>query len=609
MAVEIGPLSINIRAKDGRRYKTISNLKWNDIPSFSIITGKNGSGKTQLLEVLAHHFTRMWPTGLHDMPIIVEVEGSDYTAGEIGYWPSGGRSTQGESANLAALSQKRQQAVQLALDGGQNDLYYASRSRRMSKRFAGQNPREIITDTEKLGKILTPDFEFLIDDLDVMAGLSYHFLAYRLMALEALDKKKAETAKDHQLFTETEIVEAYSLTPAPWDILNEALKVAGFRYEVISPEGQPLLDPYEVRLRDRTSRVPVNPLDLSSGEKVIFQLVLWLFAAGKEGVFPKLLILDEPDAHLHPSLTTQFLDVILEVLVNRHGVRVIMTSHSPSTVALAPEGSLFQLEREGMEVTRVNSRAEIIGVLTAGLITVSRASKYCLVEDTGDVDFYETIWGILSDQGPRKDPMSLRASPSINFIAASAGSGSTKTPGGKNAVISWVEKFNAEPMQQDFVGIIDRDLGNVAQPGVFPIGRYSIENYLLDPVVIFALLLEEGQAPTIPELKITSGDEHLLRNEPSTVLQAIVDAICQKFVAADSALAMEPRVAVAYTVGSGVRVPTWIINYQGHKLLASAQLALGRPNVINQVRLRKALQRCRLVPIELAALLARIQSV
>ena len=120
-----------------------------------------------------------------------------------------------------------------------------------------------------------------------------------------------------------------------------------------------------------------------------------------------MLLLDEPDAHLHPSMTTQFLDVISEVLVGKHGVRVIMTTHSPSTVALAPEGSLFELERGAKTVKKVTNRQDVISILTAGLITVSRSTKFCFVADEKDVEFYEAIRDLLTDYGPSQDPAVL----------------------------------------------------------------------------------------------------------------------------------------------------------------------------------------------------------
>jgi hypothetical protein len=38
------------------------------------------------------------------------------------------------------------------------------------------------------------------------------------------------------------------------------------------------------------------------------------------------------------------------------------------------------------------------------------------------------------------------------------------------------------------------------------IARYSIENYLLDPFVVFGLLLDAGMAPPVPGVTITRGD-------------------------------------------------------------------------------------------------------
>lgn len=328
------------------------------------------------------------------------------------------------------------------------------RAHRMKSRLGGRNPYQISQD--ELAELL-PEFDFVIDDIDITAGLSYIFMAYRFQVLEALERNTPGLDKDGK-----------PLGPAPWEIVNEALLVAGFSYEVISPAETRLIDHYELKLRDRQLGVDIAATDLSSGEQVLLQLVLWLYAAGKENVFPKLLLLDEPDAHLHPSMTMQFLDVISEVLVNRHGVRVIMTTHSPSTVALAPEGSVFHLERGAAAVMEVDQRPAVISMLTAGLVTVSRATKFCFVEDEEDVEFYEAVREILMDHGPGRDPMALQPSPSIVFIAASVGTGKAKVSGGCTVVAKWVDKFDADPLDRTFFGVIDRDAANVASARAVP---------------------------------------------------------------------------------------------------------------------------------------------
>jgi energy-coupling factor transporter ATP-binding protein EcfA2 len=593
------PITIKINPRDGQRYKSISTLSWSEVPGFAILTGKNGSGKTQLLEILGYHLSgTTLPSSPPGTPLPVEIliEGGSYQPEEIAFVPSSGRFSGGTPASLANLPSVRMQNVQYAhnIHSYQSDITGMVKARRMLKRLGGQVG---ISPPEALLEMLGDDLHYLIDDVDVTAGLTHVFVAHRLKIVEALERRTPGLDQNGN-----------ELGPAPWEVVNAALAVAGFAYDVIPPTETKLMDTYELRMRDRISGIAIPARDLSSGEQVLLQLVLWLYTAGKEGLFPKLLLLDEPDAHLHPSMTTQFLDVVSEVLVNRHGVRVIMTTHSPSTVALAPEGSVFQLERGALQVLKVEDRAAIVSVLTAGLVTVSRATKFCFVEDEQDVSFYEAVHEILTDHGPSKDPLALRPAPSIAFVAASVGSGRAKVSGGASVVKKWVDKLDAEPLNRTFFGIIDRDAANATQGRVHVIGRYSFENYLLDPLNLYSLLLENGTAPAIQGVQVSSGDEHLLRLQPDAVLQAIADEVVARMESTEPGLVTTQRLNVTYSVGMQIVVPSWVIDFRGHDLLPIAQQAFGGPSVVTPPRLLRALRRTRLLPRELAMLLAAIQA-
>ena len=174
-------------------------------------------------------------------------------------------------------------------------------------------------------------------------------------------------------------------------------------------------------------------------------------------------------------------------------------------------------------------------------------------------------------------------------------------------VAKWVNKLDADPLLHTFLGIVDLDHGNVASSRIKVIGRYSFENYLLDPLVVFALLSEDGKAPSVPGLAITSGDEHLLRSKDSSALQGIADVICAQLEAAEPSLASLPKIAITYTAGQVIKVSKWVVSHRGHDLLPKMQRAFGGHGLINQVRLRKAMRRCRLIPVELAVLLQEIQ--
>nr|WP_295238752.1 ATP-binding protein [uncultured Brevundimonas sp.] len=588
-------MSIEITPSTGP-YKSIGNLVWHDIPGFAVLTGRNGSGKTQLLELLAYSLSEALPTGLNQLPVSLKVSGHTYAAHEIGFLPTVGRFSGGSGSSISNLPNVRQQVMSFAENPYvyRHDIVNYTRARRSQHRLSGHNFRAL--SPEELAELLPDDHEFAIDDLDVTEGLAHVFMGYRLKALQAIEANRPGLDKKGQ-----------PLATPPWEVVNDALRTAGFPYEVVSPHETDLIDTYILRVRDLETGVVINAIDLSSGEKVILQVVLWLFTAGKDGLMPKLLLLDEPDAHLHPSMTTQFLDTLVEVLVKRHGIRVIMTTHSPSTVALAPDGSVFRLER-GANSVQPASRTEMISVLTAGLVTVARTSKFCFVEDEDDVAFYEVVYGILTDYGPSKDPMALNPSVPVAFIPASVGKGVNKQSGGKTVVEKWVNKLDAEPLISTFFGIIDRDSANSGGPRIFVLGRYSFENYLLDPVNLFALMLENDSAPVVPGLTITPGDEHRLRSLDAQELQQVVDTVCGLMEASTTLLSRSATQLVQFSNGVQVAVPNWVIDYRGHDLLPIAQAAFGGPQLINPPRLRKAMQRTRMIPGDLASVLAKIQS-
>lgn len=594
----VSQFSITVSPRDNGSYKSISNIEWKNIPGFAILTGRNGSGKTQILELMAYHFSgaQYEPGTDKPLPVIVNTTGSAYDADQIAFVPSSGKFSGGVPSSVAQIPNIRENLINVAKNVRSNtqQIDSAIKVKKILKRLGSNNPYDITPDV--ISELFPDDFEFAIDDIDITSGINHLFVAYRLRALEAIEHGTPGVDRTGK-----------PLGPTPWSVVNDTLKVAGFPYIVISPEETPILAPYELKLRDTQTGATIKAIDLSSGEKVLLQLVLWLFTAGKEGVFPKLLLLDEPDAHLHPSMTPQFLDVISETLVKKYGVRVIMTSHSPSTVALAPIDAVFQLERSSSTIEPVDSRADIISILTAGLVTVTKTTKYCFVEDEDDVEFYEAIQDLLSPTGPTRDPMAIRTSPELAFLPVSIGANASKISGGSTIVAKWVGKLDAEPLDRMFYGIIDKDGGASGTDRIFPIGRYSFENYLLDPLVVYALLMEENKAPEIPGIKLTSGDEHLLRTQSKETLQMIVDMVTSTIEASEPSIVGQSKLEVSYTTGQKVMHPKWVIDHRGHSLLPLVQKAFLGPQHVNPRRLIKCLRRCRMIPVELAVLMKTIQ--
>lgn len=141
------------------------------------------------------------------------------------------------------------------------------------------------------------------------------------------------------------------------------------------------------------------------------------------------------------------------------------------------------------------------------------------------------------------------------------------------------------------------------------LGRYSIENYLLDPFVVFGVLLDQGIAPTISGITISQGDEHRLRALNQAELQAIVTAIAAKVEPTIPALTEAERLPqiISFINGRSVQYPNWMIDRRGHDLLPLYQAVFGGPAVISPPRLYRSLRRVRLIPVELAEILDKLQ--
>lgn len=193
-------------------------------------------------------------------------------------------------------------------------------------------------------------------------------------------------------------------------------------------------------------------------------------------------------------------------------------------------------------------------------------------------------------------------------MPASVGRGPSKTGGGKNVVAQWVEKFDVPPLSEMFRGIIDLDVGNAGAPRVHVLGRYSIENYQLDPMIIFGVLLQEKIAPPLPGIGISAGDEHRLRELAGSELQVVVDFVRQQIGPKLGSLTTKEQANAEVTFTNDLKVsyPSWMLNRPGKDLMPIYQKVFGQ-HLITPPNLLRMQRRIRLVPIELAEIMIRLQ--
>jgi ABC-type Mn2+/Zn2+ transport system ATPase subunit len=396
-------LSLQVGDENSTRYKSIQNIIWDDIPAFAILTGPNGAGKTQLLEILAYKLSQteydQAPT-LNALPM--KVSGDTIGPHEIAYLPSAEYSFQVQGTTIGNLQQQKNSFLQqLAPESTRNNINATILRHRVERQFGIRITSQ--QQAAQLASQLPDDFVYMLNYSDVSASLSHVFLGYQIRFAQGLMNGKSPDDVKKEI------------GKPPWELVNEALWAAEFPYRITTPDNN-LLQYYQVRMEGVSGGAPMELNDLSSGEKAILRTLLWFYNSKHNNLFPKLFLLDEPDAHLHPSMTRQFIDVLKTVLVDQYKVRVILTTHSPSTVALAPEESIFIMTRGRTRIGRPRSKAEAIGLLISGLVFVSAGTKFVLVEDEADVKFYSAIRDVLADQGPSKDKEALRPAPSLVFL-------------------------------------------------------------------------------------------------------------------------------------------------------------------------------------------------
>ena len=140
-----------------------------------------------------------------------------------------------------------------------------------------------------------------------------------------------------------------------------------------SPEGSDYFGNFVLKLVHTTKPgLEVDFSNLSSGERVLMALVASIYKSSSDNYFPDVLLLDELDASLHPSMMKNMLSVIRDVFLSRD-VKVILVTHSPTTIALSPENSIFIMNRAGVNRIEKSSRNEALTILTEGFATLEES--------------------------------------------------------------------------------------------------------------------------------------------------------------------------------------------------------------------------------------------
>ncbi|MFI8005511.1 AAA family ATPase [Streptomyces sp. NPDC086010] len=154
-------------------------------------------------------------------------------------------------------------------------------------------------------------------------------------------------------------------------------------------ETDPLFEDLEItrlaRAQDRPD--PEQVFDgLSSGHKIVLLTLARLVQHTTERT---LVLIDEPEAHLHPPLLSTFVRTLSELLGDRNGIAIIAT-HSPVVLQETPREAVWTLRRAGDDLRvdhpEIETFGENVGVITREIfgLEVRRTGFNRLIQSLAD---------------------------------------------------------------------------------------------------------------------------------------------------------------------------------------------------------------------------------
>ena len=443
------PKPRNMRIELNHPYKAIATLTTEELPDLAILIGRNGAGKTQLLEALkqgvavipgicaheiemhdmlsfrppnansADRHANQFAKDTADSFFGVESDGQPLVETAASIFEHFARDIEQDPNSQARKDFKRSlrneilQSADFAVFGvGSPSPSYSAtlfeqvlvplipdsiKSQRRWMRnlqgsdFQGNNAALLSAAMKLTGKLA---HELTRDDIlnaahyegDTLTNtISEIFVAYKIdqfiWAHKQIENKYVEFA---ELITEYR-----TKNPPPWQTLREILSAmrdaAGedglFDFDFSDPEDRELnMANYETfqfkaELTNRSTGAEYDLDSLSSGEKVLMALCLAIFNQGLGRRSPKMLLLDELDSVLHPTMISALVNTLKTVFVPK-GTKVLMTSHSAMTMAALDETDIFRVVRSGGDVKVVRtSKSDAINELSEGFATVDVGLK------------------------------------------------------------------------------------------------------------------------------------------------------------------------------------------------------------------------------------------
>jgi len=266
-------------------------------------------------------------------------------------------------------------------------------------------------------------------------------------------------------------------------ILKEHLSV-----EITSIKFDPERDVY-VDIEYSQGGVSLDLANAGSGMLQIIQLLVYIHLHK-----PTLLLIDEPDAHLHPELQER-LGKIVKTISEKMQAQLFVATHSPDVIDAFPTTEVFFVNSEKKKLVPFKKDTQYVaGLIDGGIITNSSLSRIavrpkCLVVEDSQIVTFKAMDAVLRTKlfeftGDFKRAKGVSKFQTIHEVYRTV----------QEVVGKKIDMF----FVQDRDGLPDRYIQYIQNKyqadglTVDILDRHKIENYLLDGKLIRAALKAKG---------------------------------------------------------------------------------------------------------------------
>lgn len=467
-----------MKIKINKKYKSIKAPQEFELPDFVVLTGKNGSGKSHLMEAMSKEEYAIVNENNNILPNIKYIEFN-------GLNPQ--VNSDGDYLTITNQWKNTWQQLKNQLDEVKK---YNNNNIELYLKFPDKNRQRILGYWIKKanGDISKLTEEFVYDNYEISSNeiFSSQFASiFKLYQIRYDDNKYLQyknnvDGENNKVLSDDEFTALYG--PKPWELINNMLGFAQLSYRVNHPTGH-RETAFHLCLTDINTGTEIQVNDLSTGEKVLMSLALSIYNSKEENAKPDVLLLDEPDAPLHPEFSKVFISAVENSIVKKAGVKVIVSTHSPTTVAIAPEESLYHMNKQTSSPEKI-TKQQAVNILVQDLDNIRLSfenRRQVFVESEYDVQYYNKIYNLVSQK---------YVTPTLpQFLPPKSSKGSNCNE--VNEIVIALRQFGNDLVY----GIQDFDNKNHDSQYVFVLGggnRYAIDNYIFDPIYVAFLLIREN---------------------------------------------------------------------------------------------------------------------